>query len=181
MIVLIDMDGVIANFEEGHRRMATAKGLPSEVINVAERREWDMLANIEEPYKTQVLQGWHEPGFFAGLKLIPGALKGLEDLQARGHEVFLCTAPLANHVTCAQEKLAWVEKYLGRDLVSRTIITKDKTLVQGSFLLDDRPDVTGVAQPTWEHILFDQPYNQNNKRKRRATWENFLRVITNGY
>jgi hypothetical protein len=56
-------------------------------------------------------------------------------------------------------KLAWVERHLGRDWLRRTVISPDKTLVgdrgRPCVLVDDRPEVTGVASPPWTHVLFD--------------------------
>jgi hypothetical protein len=47
------------------------------------------------------------------------------------------------------------------------------------FLTDtlDRPDVRGTHTPSWEHILYTQPYNQHIKSKRRLTWESFRNVL----
>ena len=59
----------------------------------------------------------------------------------------------------------------------KTIITKDKTIITGDLLIDDKPEVTGSQEPTWEHILYSQPYNKDVKSKRRITWENWKPVI----
>ena len=37
------------------------------------------------------------------------------------------------------EKYQWVEKYLGKSAVSQLMLTKDKTIVHGDILIDDKP------------------------------------------
>ena len=75
------------------------------------------------------------------------------------------------------EKLSWVERHLGREFMLRTILTRDKTLVRGNVLIDDKPEVKGVMTPEWEHILFDLPCNRNVPSKRRLTWKNYRGVL----
>jgi 5'-nucleotidase len=70
--------------------------------------------------------------------------------------------------------LEWVESRFGAGWAERTIITKDKTMVNGDVLIDDKPEVKGLCNPSWEHILFDQPYNQEVVGKRRImSWSDF--------
>jgi len=57
------------------------------------------------------------------------------------------------------------------------IVTKDKTIIHGDILIDDNPDVKGVQEPTWQHILYSQPYNSQVNSKKRMTWENWESVI----
>jgi len=63
---------------------------------------------------------------------------------------------------------------MGEDFLRRLIITRDKTLVKGAVLIDDKPHVTGaVTAPDWTHLLFDQPYNRDNSlssKPRLSQW-----------
>jgi hypothetical protein len=44
-------------------------------------------------------------------------------------------------------------------------------------LIDDKPEITGVEkEPTWEHILYDRPYNRGIN-KRRITWGNWKDIL----
>lgn len=38
---------------------------------------------------------------------------------------------------------AWVEKHLGYDFLEQVILTRDKTLIAGDLLIDDKPDILG--------------------------------------
>lgn len=38
-----------------------------------------------------------------------------------------------------------MEKHLGRDFLEQVILTRDKTLITGDLLIDDKPDILGEA------------------------------------
>jgi len=115
-------------------------------------------------------------GFYFSLPPIPGSLEALAELQSQ-HGVFICTSPLSIYENCVLEKYQWVDYYLGKKWVRKLILAKDKTVVRGDILIDDRPEVTGVVTPVWEHVLFDQPYNRNVRDKRRITWDSWRQTL----
>ena len=99
------------------------------------------------------------------------------EMISMGLEVFICTSPISAYKNCVLEKYEWVDRVLGSDWVKRIIMTKDKTFVKAEYLIDDKPEITGVENPpSWEHILYDRPYNKG-MNKRRLTWENWKDVI----
>lgn len=75
------------------------------------------------------------------------------------------------------EKYLWVEKHLGREATNRLILTKDKTLVRGDILIDDKPHIAGAMRPQWKHIVYDAPYNRERKDVPRMTWQNWRNVL----
>ncbi len=60
---------------------------------------------------------------------------------------------VSQHLFCSLNKLlpflflfaqyAWVEKHLGYDFLEQVILTRDKTLIAGDILIDDKPDILG--------------------------------------
>ncbi len=93
-----------------------------------------------------------------------------------GCEVKICTSPLSSYDHCVLEKYQWVEEHLGRGFTKRIIFSKDKTLIHGDFLIDDNPEPEKdkALTPVWKHIIFDYPYNQSIKDKKRLeTWDNW--------
>lgn len=117
----------------------------------------------------------HSDGFYASLEPIDGAVAAMYEMRKLGWEVFICTAP-ARNTRCIAEKAAWIEKYLGKEWVERLIATRDKTLVYGNVLIDDKPKITGLCECQFIHILYDQPYNRKELRS-RLTWANWREVL----
>lgn len=177
MLVLVDMDGVLADFEgrlmeEWHRRHPNTFNLPRE-----ERTSFYLSRQFPKEHRGKLFEIMYTPQFFASLPPFPGGKQAINDMKELGWEVFLCSSPLIGNPTGASEKFAWVEEHLGKEWRGRLILASDKTLVHGDILIDDRPDVKGVAQPSWEHVLYDQPYNHEIKGQRRLTWENWQAVL----
>jgi len=108
---------------------------------------------------------------------IEGSLETLREIEMLGISVFICTSPLSQYENCVVEKYRWVEKYLGKEWIGRIILTKDKTLIRGDYLIDDKPEITGSNNPVWEHVLYERPYNQKVTGKRRLTWDNWKDIL----
>lgn len=44
---------------------------------------------------------------------------------------------------CVCVQYAWVEKHLGHEFLEQVILTRDKTVITGDILIDDKPDILG--------------------------------------
>ena len=175
-IILVDQDGVLANYHARFLHVWRAEHPEKVWIPLEDSLEHDVEKNYPPAYRDLIDEITVRKGFFGSLEPMPGAKDALEALLAMWHDVRICTAPKRDHTFCVPEKLAWIDQHLGRKWTERTIITRDKTLVQGDFLIDDKPRVAGVCKPSWEQIFYDQPYNRAWSN-RRLTWVNYKEVI----
>jgi len=177
-IVLLDMDDVLADFERKffEKWRALYPDLP--FIDPEKRDRFYVELQMPSELREQARAIKRQPGFFLGLEPIPGAPEAARRMLELGHEVFICTAPITDCATCPMEKFQWAAAHLGPEWPKRMIIASDKTLVTGDFLVDDKPEVTGVKAPAWEHVLFDRPYNRSVAGKRRILdWRGDWRAV----
>lgn len=153
-MVLLDMDGVLADYEAGCARVLTAMGAnPASVP----RSGWSFAADVEARLGAGAALEFADltsrPGFFAGLDPMPGAPLAVERMLDAGWTLVVCTSPRLSARTCASEKLDWLSQHTPG--VSRSFtITKDKSLVRGHVLVDDKPNAGGALTPTWTQMLF---------------------------
>lgn len=101
----------------------------------------DTVANYTKAYnakKDTIQYPQAEYGFFENLELIPDARKAICTLEWMGHEVWFLTRPSIKNPLCYTEKRNWVEKHFGLPMVDRLIISPNKTLLRGDFLIDDQ-------------------------------------------
>lgn len=175
-IILVDQDGVLADHQGALLGFLRVEHPEVPWLPIGELIHHDMDKNYPPEYADIIEEVVLRKGFYRNLAPIAGAKEALEHLLSLGHDVRICTAPKRKYQNCVLEKLEWIEEHLGQKWVERTIITRDKTLVHGNILIDDKPVVSGVQTPSWEHVYYDQPYNRAHN-KRRLTWANYQEVL----
>lgn len=175
MLILLDQDGVLADFEEGFRSSWSELLTSFPAVPLGSRRTFRVRDDYPQRLRGQVDAIYQARGFYRGLPPISGAIEGVRAMLAAGHDVRICTSPLDLYSHCVLEKYEWVEHHLGMDFVRRMIVTKDKSVVLGDVLIDDNPDVSRTRPPVWRHVLFDQPYNRAAASP-RITWANWASI-----
>ena len=160
--ILVDMDGVIADFEL-HALNIYKKLRPDwPFIELKNRRGH----RIDNQYYREIgyneamlmLQIIHSPGFFEFIPPMETALRNVKNLYKDDNfKVKICTAPLLGNETCVQDKLTWLKNNFSDNEAMQNyftskenvIITSDKTFVKGDFLIDDKLVISG--------FLMDKP------------------------
>ena len=178
MIILVDQDSVLTDFESGFL-MKWRKAHPDKpYIPLEERTTFRIRENYPKELTPLIDAVYSAPGFYRSIPLMPGGKEAIIEMQNKGHDVFICTSPLTRFEDCVLEKYLWTEEQLGREWTKKIILTNDKTVVIGDYLIDDNPDIKGAENPIWEHIIFDQPYNRQIKDKKRIIkWQNWREVL----
>ncbi|MDQ3014829.1 MAG: 5'-3'-deoxyribonucleotidase [bacterium] len=179
-IVLIDMDGPLADFEGRFLEIWKEKYPDSHFISFEDRKSLHLISDYPPEYKEKIELIMQEEGFFSSLSPNLAAINAINEMVSIGYNVFICTAGIYSNKNCLTEKKLWIEKYFGEKLARTTIFTKDKTLIRGNYLIDDNPNMgNGIVTPEWEHIIYDQPFNKNSidKRRIKSDWSDWKDVI----
>lgn len=177
MILLIDMDGVIADFEQGFFNQWRNKHPDKISIPVEQRNTFFIIDQYPFEYRGYIQDIFYSAGFFRSLPMIPGSREALNEMIGAGIQVFICTSPFEQYKNCVLEKFEWIEMNFGSEWIKRIVLTYDKTIVKGDFLIDDMPKIKGIRNPTWEQILYDTPYNRTVRAVKRLTWKNWKTVF----
>lgn len=131
-IVYIDMDDVLVDFE-------SAFPVLQEYMSGKMWKEY-------EDHMDDV------PNIFSLMEPRPGAISAFELLSEKFDVYILSTAPWGNP-SAWSDKLEWVQKHLGEAAHKRLILSHNKNLNMGDYLIDDRT-ANGAGEFTGEHILF---------------------------
>ncbi|MBI2565348.1 5'-3'-deoxyribonucleotidase [Candidatus Woesearchaeota archaeon] len=177
MRILVDMDDVISDFDKGFELAWKKHCLDKPYIPVENRTTFYIQEFYPEHLQPLVREVFSTPGFYLSLPPILGGLEAMVEMKRLGHDVFICTTPLSDYEHCVLEKYKWIEKNLGKKWTEKLILTKDKTVVTGAYLIDDKPEITGAAIPVWEHILYDKSYNKQIKKKRLTWQEDWKKIL----
>lgn len=118
MLIFVDMDGVLANFDKlRDKEFSETNPFPQSRV-----------------------------GFFYDLEPMPGAIYGLLELTKK-HDTVILTKPSVKNPHCWTEKALWIEEYFGRKQAENMIVTARKELLAptGGYLIDDMTDSGQLA------------------------------------
>ena len=127
-VVYVDMDDVLVDFQSG-----------IDSLSDEERRVYK--DNID-----------NAPGIFSKMQPLDGAIEGYKKLTEYFDVYILSTAPW-NNPSAWSDKLLWVQKHLGDIAYKKLILSSNKHLNAGDYLIDDRT-ANGARDLKGEHIHF---------------------------
>jgi 5'-nucleotidase len=140
-VVYVDMDGVLCDFDKRHEEL------------------------IREGYSK--FKAFNHSLAFKDLEPIPGAIEAWESLHEKYDPYILSTAMWSN-LEAWTDKRIWVERYLGKSSNKRLILSHNKGLLIGDYLIDDRI-ANGVADFRGEHLHFGS--------ERFPSWSEILKYL----
>lgn len=111
-----------------------------------------VMANYDKARGVMSKEQTNYPGFFLDLELMTNGYIALATLAQYYEIYFTSTAPWSNP-DAWKEKRQWVENHFGKLAYKRLILTPNKGLLKGKYLIDDRT-VNGVDDFEGEHIHF---------------------------
>jgi len=127
-IVYVDMDNVLVDFRSSFRHLS---------------------AEIKAEFKDNRDD---IPGIFSLMRPMPGAIESFHELARHFDTYVLSTSPWANP-SAWSDKLLWIQEHLGEVARKRLILSHNKHLNVGDYLIDDRTK-NGADRFTGEHIHF---------------------------
>ncbi len=92
-------------------------------------------------------------GFWINLPPIENAVESVNILKDK-YDVYILTAPSVFNPVCYSEKREWIEKHLGFDICHKLIISPNKSLSKGDYLIDDYSEGNGQENFEGELIQF---------------------------
>lgn len=176
--VAVDQDEVLYHWNESFQREAIERYPHITFPFMKANHSWDLTHGLGAEGRKAVEDLKNLPGFYLNLRPIDGAKEALEEMEREGIHINIVTAPTVTNPTCASDKHNALDRDFGHKWAKRAVITDDKTVVMADFLIDDRPDIRGYYKPVWQHIVFDQPYNQHVKNRfRMLDWSEWRTVL----
>ena len=145
-IVYVDMDNVLVNFQSG--------------IDALTEEERTAFKNDLDDV----------PGIFSKMKPVDGAIEAYEKLTQHYDVYILSTAPWKNP-SAWSDKLLWVKEHLGKVAYKRLILSHNKNLNSGDYLIDDRV-ANGAGE--WGEKLLRFGFDKNGKPFDYPNWDSII-------
>jgi 5'(3')-deoxyribonucleotidase len=121
---------------------------------------WDMTKAFPTLTREQVYSPIYDNGFWDRITPMPGATEFVNNIIRDGHELYIVTA--TNYQTCGAKIKKLLEMFPMLKW-ENFIITSNKQIVNGDFLLDDAPH--NLIGGSYQKVLFDRPHNHNFNEK----------------
>lgn len=170
MRILLDVDGVLADFHGGILELIYE--LFDLRLSIEDFKNWDYTSALEdEEMKRELRYEITKPGFLEALKPYPGSQKAVDGLRGRA-EIICVTSPNRTVPTWIPERYGWLEQHFGMP-PDEVVLTNRKYLVTGNIMIDDRPKTVkrwAAEYPTKSALLWGRPYNKGTSLPRIFSW-----------
>ena len=125
-IVYIDMDDTLCDFMSAYRKSLSDR------------------PDIRWPHSRD--------GFFTALKPLPGATDAITSfIESKEYEPYILTSPSVRNPNSYIEKRLWIESHFGLEFCKKLIISPNKALSIGHYLIDD--NIQGKGQEAFQGEL----------------------------
>lgn len=131
--LLIDMDGVIADFAKNMQVCSDRLG-----VTTKEFSDQKLYRKIQN--------------FYLELEVIPGSKEAIERLDSI-YDIIFVSAPSWGNVHCFTEKRLWMEQHFGKWADKKMDLSFHKGHYIGHYLIDDRTKY-GAGEFIGEHVQY---------------------------
>lgn len=157
-LILIDMDGPLADFDGRFWERCAAAGWPMDCEPHEQTARFATNHIPDRSHRAAARRMVDTEPWFRDLPVVPGAVEGMERLSEYA-EVWICTKPLEANPTCRDDKAAWLAEHFGDHWLQRLILAPDKSMIQGDVLLDDAPKPEWFDRAAWRPVIFPTSWN----------------------
>ena len=127
-ILYFDMDGVLVDYSSGITQISP---------------------EAQKEYQGRLFE---VPGVFSLMKPLDGGIDAFETLS-KVYDAYILSTPPWGNPSAWTDKNEWVKKYIGPIARKRLILSHNKDLNRGDYLIDDRT-ANGAGEFHGEHIHF---------------------------
>lgn len=171
MRILFDLDDTVAHFRRRFDALrAEHYPLLTGIPELDKHASFNLWQGRTPDEITAIDALMNHTGFYRDLEPYEGAVDAVHETISMGHDVFFLSAPWVTNPTGASDKYAWVEEHFGIDLAKKLILSRDKTIVAGDILFDDKHPIPNKENATWTQVFVDAPYNRDQPGHRVMSW-----------
>lgn len=182
-VILLDMDDVLADFNQGW--LDAYNEDYKDTLVKEDLIDWDITKFMKNPAKKLVSYYLCHKHLYLKLVPKPHAKEVIQRWIDKGYTIMVVTdSPMSSfdgyfHSNPTDEKKMWLKEHFPMISASNFITTSQKWFVYGDVLVDDRPTTIEKFEELGRKIIaFDMPYNRTtNATYRCKDWLDLERII----
>ena len=184
--VLIDVDGVVADFQGLYTSLARHRFELSADADTYIDKYWDVgdSLGLTQAQKDTIEKCLNEPGVAANMDPFPSAIEAIKRLDEK-YDVFFVTSHKRESPTWVFERENWLIHHFGNTLGGKVVSTHYKYLVVGDVLIDDKKghiDRWAMSMNSLGRtvlpICFAYRHNRECKHLRLSTWSTIESTVS---
>lgn len=177
--VLVDVDGVAANFQLRFVEIATELlGRYFDPEHAMSAWDVEKALGLTEEETQAVYEVVNSPGFVMSIPEMYGAVEGITTLSKIA-DVYFVTRPAAKSPTWAFERTNWLIDKFGKKLGQKVVSTGEKHVVYGDIFIDDKEKhvkdwskgMAEIGNTTARALLWAWPFNEGSEFARVSSWK----------
>ncbi|RCR68916.1 5' nucleotidase, NT5C type [Larkinella punicea] len=170
--IAIDMDDVLADtvgkFIAIYRRDFDTTALPTVF------RDNSFHELLEKDVYKRLTDYVHEPGFFADILVMPGAIEVTQALSEK-YDLFVTSAAMEFRNSLS-EKYDWLDQHFPHIHWKNRVFCGDKSILRADIMIDDMP--YNLVSFQGKGLLFDAPHNRDNTIFQRVlSWDEVAKEL----
>ncbi len=178
MRVLLDSDGVVSDWIGGV--LDVVREISGRIYYHDEVTTWLKLhkLGLTSSQQKDLEHAIAQPGFCESLPVLPGAVEGVMKLRAYA-DIHIVTSPWLSP-TWTFERTRWLQRHGFIKDFKEVTHTYAKELVQGDFLVDDKPENVkkwAAANPNGQGLIWTQPWNRHAEGYKVDSWDSLLGYV----
>jgi hypothetical protein len=177
-LIFVQFENCICQFDQTVVNFYNKEKNPKKLKNTKHFRNHWVKDNFPEKEKEYIETLINSEEFWNQVEPYEEVVKALNEITALGFDVKIVLNKISpNRLKMMNYKILWIERYLKfHSWMDRLLFTNDFSCLNGKYLItaEPFPEKTGVVSPTWEHVIFDQHFNQKIQTdKRLFNWSNW--------
>jgi len=170
--IAIDMDDVLADTLGKFITIYCREFDPNAVPELF--REQSFHEILEKDVYQRLFAYVHEPGFFADIPVMEGAIEATRAL-AEKYDLYVTTAAMEFRNSFV-DKYDWLDQHFPHIPWQNRVFCGDKSILRADYIIDDLP--RNLTAFTGEGLLFHAPHNRHDEQYRRVrSWEEITSIL----
>lgn len=145
-VILLDVDGPCANFDEHLLEMVNPNITIEDMRNLG---DWDIFKLLDRHELGEAHKIMETYEFWRNQPVKQAALDAYQKIKSMGARVVFCTSPWMPCERWFEARYKWICEHFGKIDRKDFAPVADKTLVWGDIIIDDKPSTVHAWQKKW--------------------------------
>ena len=160
MKILVDMDGVLNDFDQHFISYVQQLGYDFDEYSYSHEGDWDIAKFIIASNPKKIMNGvCIDMNFWDSLSPLKDSQSILKDMN-KFNDVTIATAPWTDEEKYKVQKIKWMKKFYPYISDKQIVFSNKKWELEGDVIIEDKPTTIEKCNKVMYTVCHDMPYNR---------------------